>query len=277
MPTRPNSKNNLNRAIARLAKDSADGQRMERLMANAIVGALLPDGAVKGGSSLKFRFGIDATRFSTDLDTVHASALEDFIGKLRASLATGWEGFTGDVVRREPATPAGVPAGYVMQPFDVKLSYLGKSWMTVALEVGHNEIGDADEADLVSSPQIDGIFEKLGFPSPGPIPVMKLEHQIAQKLHGASTPGSERAHDLIDLQVIVRNGNPDLGLVKRICERLFAYRRQQAWPPTLEKQPGWDELYRRQAEGLDVLPMADEAVTWANEFIASINGADSRE
>ena len=277
MPARPNSKNNLNRAIARLAKDSADGQRTERLMANAIVGALLPDGAVKGGSSLKFRYGIDATRYSTDLDTVHASALEDFIGKLRVSLAAGWEGFTGEVVRREPATPVGVPTGYVMQPFDVKLSYLGKSWMTVALEVGHNEIGDADEADLVSSPEIEGIFEALGFPSPGPIPVMKLEHQIAQKLHGASEPGSERAHDLIDLQVIVQNGNVDFGKAKRTCERLFAYRRQQAWPPTIEKQPGWDELYRRQAEGLSVLQTVDEAVAWANELIAMIDKANPAE
>lgn len=34
-----------------------------------------------------------------------------------------------------------------MQPYDVKLDYLGKPWCTVPLEVGHNEIGDADAAD----------------------------------------------------------------------------------------------------------------------------------
>ena len=29
----------------------------------------------------------------------------------------------------------------------VRLSYLGKPWCTVPLEVGHNEIGDAHDAD----------------------------------------------------------------------------------------------------------------------------------
>ena len=33
-----------------------------------------------------------------------------------------------------------------MQPYDVKLSYLGKSWVTVPLEVGHNEIGTGWES-----------------------------------------------------------------------------------------------------------------------------------
>ena len=38
----------------------------------------------------------------------------------------------------------GIPFDYVMQPCDVKLKYLGIPWFTVQLEVGHNEIGDAD-------------------------------------------------------------------------------------------------------------------------------------
>ena len=43
----------------------------------------------------------------------------------------------------------GIPFDYVMQPCDVKLKYLGIPWFTVQLEVGHNEIGDADECDMV--------------------------------------------------------------------------------------------------------------------------------
>ena len=49
-------------------------------------------------------------------------------------------------------------------------------------------------------------MKELGFPEPGPVPCMRLEHQIAQKLHAASSPGSNRAHDLIDLQIAVSNG-----------------------------------------------------------------------
>jgi hypothetical protein len=34
--------------------------------------------------------------------------------------------------------------GDVMRPYDVKLAFHGRSWHTVKLELGHNEIGDAD-------------------------------------------------------------------------------------------------------------------------------------
>ena len=43
----PNSRRNLDIAIERLAKDSEEAVRIRRTMANAIVGQLLPDGAVK--------------------------------------------------------------------------------------------------------------------------------------------------------------------------------------------------------------------------------------
>lgn len=88
-----------------------------------------------------------------------------------------------------------------MRPFEIKIAYNGKSWMTRRLRSVHNEIGDADDPDMVSSPEAAAILKGLGFPEPGPVPCMRLEHQIAQKLHAASSPGSERAHDLIDLQI----------------------------------------------------------------------------
>ena len=272
-PSCPNSKNNLNRAIARLAKTSEEGQRVERLLANAIVGALLPEGAVKGDSALKIRFGTEATRFSRDLDTARASSLDRYIWALEESLQQGWEGFTGVVLPTEPASPKGIPTPYVMQPFEVKLSYLGKPWMTVHLEVGHNEIGDADEADLVESPEIVELLAALGFPSPGPVPLMKLEHQVAQKLHGLSSPGSQRAHDLIDLQVIVRKGDIDYVKAKTICQRLFAYRGAQAWPPVVVAQRRWDEMYLSQAKELEALPSVEDAIDWANRLIRQIDRA----
>lgn len=116
-------------------------------MANTIVAQMLPDGVLKGGSAIKMRFGDAATRFTTDLDTATPSDPTVYVERLSAALSEGWEGFTGRVVPREPANPKDVPSEYVMRPFDVKLSYNGRPWCTVPLEVGHNEIGDADEAD----------------------------------------------------------------------------------------------------------------------------------
>lgn len=271
---RPNSRRNLDIAIDRLCMSSGDEPgRVKRLLASVIVGQMLPDGAAKGGNSLKIRFGKDATRFSRDLDTARVSSLDDYISSLEDSLATGWCGFSGSIIPREPAAPKGIPTAYVMRPFEVKLAYNGKSWMTLPLEVGHNEIGDADDPDMITSLEAATIMKELGFPEPGPIPCMKLEHQIAQKLHAVSSPGGERAHDLIDLQIAVSNGEIDYAKTRAVCTRLFAYRAEQEWPPEISKGEGWDSLYASQADGLDVLSTVDDAVTWANNLVARIDSS----
>ena len=145
---RPNSMRHLDDAIRRLCGGAPqDFVRARTVMANAIVASMLPDGVVKGGSALKMRFGEESTRFTTDLDTATATDPAAYAAQLDSRLRSGWEGFSGRVVERDPASPDGIPEQYVMQPYDVKLDYLGKPWCTVPLEVGHNEIGDADAAD----------------------------------------------------------------------------------------------------------------------------------
>ena len=267
----PNSRRNLDEAIKR-----AHGGcylRARTAMANAVVGQMLPEGVVKGGSALKLRFGNAVTRFTTDLDAARIHDIETFVGNLERRLEEGWCGFTGRVVPRSPAHPKDVPAQYVMQPFDVKLSYNGKPWLTVTLEVGHDEIGDADEVEYGLAEDVAALFEAVGLPVPGPSPLMPLHHQIAQKLHAVSTPGGDRAHDLIDLQVICSMGNVDLVRTRETCIRLFAYRKQQMWPPVIEAVDRWAGLYGAQADGLDVLGTVDEAVEWVNNLVAAIDGA----
>lgn len=126
---------------------------------------------------------------------------------------------------------------------------------------------------MVSSPEAAAIMKHLGFSEPGPVPCMRLEHQIAQKLHAASSPGSERAHDLIDLQIAVSKGEIDYPKARAVCIRLFVYRAEQEWPPTISKGEGWDSLYASQAHGLDVAPTADDAVAWANDLVARIDSS----
>ena len=133
----PNSRRNLDEAIKRAHGE--DYLRARTAMANAIVGQLLPEGVVKGGSALKLRFGNTATRSTTDLDTARVHDIDTVIGNIETRLAEGWCGFTGRVVSRSPAHPKDVPEQYVMQPFDVKLLYNGKSWLTAPLEVGHDK------------------------------------------------------------------------------------------------------------------------------------------
>ena len=211
---RPNSKRNLDMALRRMGGADEEYVRRRTLVANAIVASLMPDGAVKGGSAMKIRFGDDETRASTDLDAARASGFDEFVRSLEDALAEGWCGFEGRVVPLEPAHPRNVPQGHVMRPFDVKLAYLGSPWCTVSLELGHNEIGDADEPDFVVPADANRALSSMGFPELGPIPTMPLHHQVAQKLHGASEQGSARAHDLVDLQIIVSRGEVDYALTR---------------------------------------------------------------
>ena len=270
---RPNNSRNLDMAIRRITKSEKEFVRYRTTMANVVVAQMLPNGVVKGGTALKIRFGNAETRFTTDLDTARAEDTVAFVEELDSRLAQGWEGFTGRVVTRKPATPKSVPPQYVMQPFDIKMSYIGRSWCTVQLEVGHNEIGDADEAERFMSRDIANMFLTLGFPEPGPIPLMPLRHQIAQKLHGLSEPGSGRVHDLVDLQLIMRDESIDLAEVRSTCERLFSYRQAHGWPCSINAASDWASIYGEASDGLTVIQDVDEAVAWANALVRKIEGA----
>lgn len=72
-------------------------------MAGAIVGQMLKRCVVKGGCGLKLRYGLRHTRATMDLDTACKGDLAEFIDDLSERLKEGWCGFTGEIVRRNPA------------------------------------------------------------------------------------------------------------------------------------------------------------------------------
>ena len=270
---RPNTCTNLIRAINTVAAGT-DAVRLSRQLANVIVGQMLPDGVIKGGSSLMFRYGSRLTRYTRDVDTARVMEHGEYVARLQRALAAGWNGFTADLVEVEPAKPKDVPGKYVMRPYDAKLKYMGRPWQTVRIEIGHNEIGDADEYEEFLPEELTAAFEEMQFPRPQPLRVMKLSYQIAQKLHALSEEGSDRAHDLIDLMLIGRQSQLDFVDIKSKCVRLFDYRRKQAWPPMIRKGEEWDAKYEAALgtirDNSDICRTVDEAVAWANEFVAQI-------
>ncbi|GGF44594.1 hypothetical protein GCM10010922_20320 [Microbacterium sorbitolivorans] len=152
----------------------------------------------------------------------------------------------------------------------MKLDYKGRPWCTVAFELGHNEIGDAEAPEYRLAHDLAELFTEVGLEAPGPVPVLRSDHQIAQKLHALSSVGSERAHDLVDLQILAAGESVDLTLTKATCTRLFEYRRQQTWPPRIAAGDRWNTLYEEAADGLEVLATIDGAIIWVNELIARI-------
>jgi hypothetical protein len=265
----PSSVRSLEQRLRNLESDDGLVLRRRVGMALVVVGQMLPEGAIKGGSAMALRYG-RATRFTQDLDAVRVQTLARFRSDFEEALAAGWAGFTGRLIEKAAPRPTGVPTAYVMQPFDVKLDYRGRSWCTVKFELGHNELGDADEPEYQLAADLADLFTEVGVPAPRPVPVMRTEHQIAQKLHAATEAGSERARDLVDLQLLDRQEALDLAKVAATCIRLFDYRRQQQWPPMIVAGPQWDTLYAEAATGLDVIPTVDVAVSWTNDFIQRI-------
>ena len=253
----------------------ANELRLRRTLANTIVAQMLPPGVVKGGTALKLRVGEAGSRFTPDFDAARAANLtvDDFIDDFGRRLATGWNGFTGRIVRLDPADPPGIPDDYVMQPFELKLSYRNQAWLSVEFELGHDEIGSTKNPTFALAQELMELFDQLGLPSPAAVALLSTEHQIAQKLHACTTPnrhgGNERAHDVVDLQILIEADPPDPSVLANVGPRLFAARRVAPWPPVVRIFLGWEETYARAAEGLDVRPLPD-AIEWINNLIATI-------
>ena len=59
--------------------------------------------------------------------------------------------------------------------------------------------------------------------------------------------------------------------------RLFTYRKQQPWPPTLEFHEDWRVAYDEWSDLAGVKPTLEEAVLWANDFIAKVGATEKDE
>lgn len=274
--TPPRNLSALTQRMKNLEGDEYLAFRRRTTMALVVVGQMLPEAAVKGGGAMALRYGSN-TRFTLDLDAARARDLAPFRADFEERLREGWGGFTGRLVERTPPKPKGIPTSYVMKPFDVKLDYEGRPWCTVPFELGHNEIGDADHPEFVLAPSISEMFTDVGLPAPGPVAVMPAAHQIAQKIHASTVSGSDRARDLIDMQLLSTREQLDLAMVRATCIRLFDYRKAHAWPPSVVEGSDWVTLYAEAAEGLDVAADVAAAIEWLSEFIARIDQASPND
>lgn len=274
----PGTTGNLNSRISAAARSRGSFERrIQRAVANAIVGQMIPGGVVKGGTAMKLRRGEEATRFTPDLDASRPIELtvDQYIEEFALRLADGWNGFTGTIEAMTKPQPPDVPDDYIMTPFEIALAYRGRHWLTVEFELGRDEVGSTLVAEPRMAGDIVALFRELGLPDPAPVPVMDVAHQIAQKLHActsinAKSGENERAHDLVDLQLLVQEAEFDLARTVTVARRLFASRQKQSWPPRVRKFSKWPEIYEKERQGLPVLLDLDSAIDWANSLIASL-------
>lgn len=247
-------------------------------MGQVVVAQMLPDTLVKGGSGMKFRLGAAFTRDSRDLDTAWRSDQASFSARMTAMLQQGWGPFRG-TLREQPQRPKpGIPTAYLMQPYIVKLNAYNRPFGTVILEVGYDELNATEEqsAEHLLSADILEMFAACGLPEPAPVPVIAVHHQVAQKVHACTEPGSDRAHDLVDLQLLWPEEEAALLLIADTTRRIFAFRSAHTFPGKCVALPGWETAYAVAAEGLPVLPSAPDAVNWLNARLSELAEISAR-
>lgn len=274
-------------------------KRARSLITGLVVAQMLPDSlVVKGGQGIRIRRGVVNVRATPDLDVVlsGASSHEQFVQDLSSRLEQGWGSvppsktslkkdagasvriaFTGEVRPEKRRVPVDVPEHYVMQPYKIRLDFLGTPWSTVPLEVGHDELDLALTAVYTESADADYLTEELGLGTLGPVRLIAVENQLAQKIHALTEPGSKRMHDLVDIQLLWTD-DVDLELLSLTCERTFAFRKGHAWPVTgfAPSTVAHSDIYGAAREQTDldgdseILTDLGSAVIWLNDKLAEL-------
>lgn len=231
---------------------------------------------VKGGSSLELRRGIPDSRTSKDFDTVARRDIDLVHEQLADAGEAGWEGFTAIFTGPEEIDVPGMPVK--PRRFTAKLSYRGKPFASVPIEVSTVEAGNADRFDMLTSDAL-GL---VGLPAAVSVPCMTIPWQIAQKLHAVTAVlepprVNDRAHDLVDLQLL-EGLLPDteLATTRSACIAVFEARALHPWPPQVAALPHWPSIYSGALEGLDHLELAETADTAAEavqRFVQRIDTA----
>lgn len=273
--------------------------RVRRMLCTLIVSQMLPRSvAVKGGMGVKLRFGERGTRATADLDVSTRQRGAVFEDAFRPHLTEGWGtvpatkgalrkdpdapdrvAFTGVLKPRRWHDPGLARPQYVMHPYRVTLSFLGKEWAGLDVEVSDPEIAPHAHTRHSVDGELIELSARFGFGELRPVEMIDLEYQIAQKIHAVTDTDYARAHDLVDLQLLWSSG-PDLSTVREFCLRTFAFRHAQEWPPLpLRDMNGWELAYREAREETEtggsspVLADVTSAREWFAEVIASIDGA----
>ncbi len=273
--------------------------RARVMLCTLVVSQMLPDAvAVKGGMGVKLRFGERGTRATSDLDVSTRARGEDFETAFRSRLATGWGtvppskgelrrdaeaprrvAFTATMRTVRAHDPGLTRPEYVMHPYRVSIAFLGTPWGALDVEVSDPEV--TSYAPAIS--EIDGDLMRFGaifgFGELHPVALVDLEYQIAQKLHAVTDPAYERAHDLVDLQLLW-NADPNLTRLRELCVSTFTWRREPPWPPLpLRAMDGWELAYadaraETEVDGYSpVLPTISTAHAWLSERLRSLSDA----
>ncbi len=186
-----------------------------------------------------------------------------------------WGRFRVEIsVRKKDARPEGVPPDYVIRTYTARVFYGDSEWRAVKLEVGRDEVGGFEQPVERIAEDWTAYFRKVGLEDPAAVALFPYPEQLVQKVDGCTRPDkkgdNERAHDLVDIQLILLDTNIEPSDLHELARRTFAYR-GVPWPPMARRFPSWEKLYPAEATDYpEVIQDLDEAVSWLQGFIDAI-------
>jgi hypothetical protein len=268
------------RSVTRRIRNLADTvgiepNLMEVAFAQVVLGQMLP-GVLRGGAALKIGLGPFGSRFSSDADLVlpHRlvpDAFEEWINSGKKE----WGRFRVEIsVRKKDARPEGVPPDHVIRTYTARVFYGDGEWRAVKLEVGRDEVGGFGEPVERIAEEWRVYFRKIGLGDPAAVALFPYPEQLVQKIDGCTRPDksgdNERAHDLVDIQLILPDTSIKPSDLHEIARQTFAYR-GVPWPPTARPFPSWETLYPADATDYpEVIQDLGDAVAWLQSFIDAI-------
>jgi hypothetical protein len=246
------------------------------MLAGALARVVDPEGeavfATKGAIAMELRMG-DRARATRDVDLVLRGESPQLADLLDDGLREPYEGFA---FRRSDI--ASLPLRAHIQQVTIQVSFAGRVFSSPRLEIAPTETGKEEFVAIAGAP-----LDAVGLDGPELVLVLAEPWQIAQKLHAVTEDhpnGREnsRFRDLIGLQMLEAL-DPDLDAVRDACERVFAVRAMQPWPPTLVVAPSWAaplpgrERRARIAVGLGCLACPGSGVRHDQNFTAARSAA----
>lgn len=253
-------------------------KRMVRWVGYMVVAAMLdnvrhpndgrPVFLIKGGVAMELHLNLGA-RATADLDTAFRADAAKIETYLDNGLRTGFQGFTATRSAAKLVRDTG------MHRFQIKLSYLGRSFSTVQLEVAEAEASMGVDIDQVAAKPLDA----FGIDGPATVPCLPVRWIIAQKLHACTEVmpdrDNDRFRDLFDLPLLEELiGDGDWPEVRAGCVELFEGRRKHRWPPEVTIFEDWPAGYRALAvETRAAIITVEDAAAAVRALIARIDAA----
>lgn len=267
--------------------------RVRTTFIGVVTAQMLPDTVpVKGGLAIKMQLGELGTRATSDLDAVLTHDYENTLAQIRKHFEIGWGklppakrqlrqnpaapdrvAFTAKVTEKSVHDPGVRRPEYLMRPVRVTLNFLNKPWGAIDLELAHPEADVVASHPMPLDDRLTQIFEGFGFGSIDPVSFLSKEIQLAQKIHALTHPESDRAHDLVDLQLLWTD-DIDLVTLKTACEHTFRYRKEHSWPPLPLRSMRADRA--RYEAALQEILISDQPIPVAQDLDTARTWLDSK-